>query len=88
MPLFTPDQICFGLNRELDIQSFSCFLQLIGRPEFADTLASRLSSSEIDAFVNQFTGILKQHYSEEEYHRLFLNQDQQAHLHAPDGSHS
>ncbi len=49
MPPFTPDQICFGLNRQLDIQSFSCFLQLIGRPEFADILAQRLSSTEIDA---------------------------------------
>ena len=88
MPPFTPDQICFGLNRELDIRSFSCFLQLIGRPEFADTLAQRLASTEIDSFVSQFTGILKKHYTEDEYHQLFLNQEQSPHQHGPDRSHS
>jgi hypothetical protein len=75
MHSFTPDQICFGLNRDLDIRSFSCFLQLIGRREFADILADRLSSSEIEAFVSDFTGILKKHCTEDEYHDLFLFND-------------
>ena len=67
-----PDQICFGLSDELDRQSFSCFLQLAGKPEFADVLAGRLSSQEIDSYVNLLMGLLRRHLSEDEYHRLFL----------------
>lgn len=74
MEKISPDQICFGLNRQLDQSSFSCFLQLAGRPEVAETLASRLSSEEIDEFVTLFTGFLKKHFSGNEYHALFLQQ--------------
>lgn len=77
-------QICFGLNQQLDQQSLSCFLQLAGRQEFADFLSQRLSEQEIHAFVNFFTGLLKRNLSEEEYHRLFL-QDEQCHPHHPQG---
>lgn len=77
-------QICFGLNQQLDQQSLSCFLQLAGRKEFADVLSQRLSEQEIHAFVDFFTGILKRNLSEEEYHRLFL-QDEHGHPHHPQG---
>lgn len=69
-----PEQMCFGLDRELDIRSFACFLQLIGSSEFAETLAERIPSEEMDIFLSDFTGILKRHLSEEEYHHLFLQQ--------------
>lgn len=76
-------QICFGLNQQIDQQSFSCFLQLAGRPEFADLLSRRLSEQEILSFVSFFTGILKRNLSEEEYHRLFLQDDQHHSHHNP-----
>ncbi|WP_136808006.1 cytoplasmic protein [Desulfosediminicola flagellatus] len=75
MKKISPEQICFGLNRELDEQSFACFLQLAGRAEFAEKLASRMSSEEISQFISDFTkNILKKHLSENEYHTLFLQQ--------------
>lgn len=77
----TPDQICFGLNRQLDQASFSCFLQLAGRREVAETLASRLDSEEIDSFVSLFTGLLKKHFSSSEYHALFLHRNSSDHEH-------
>ena len=77
------NQICFGLNQQLDQQSLSCFLQLAGRQEFADFLSQRLSEQEIHSFVNFFTGILKRNLSEEEYHRLFLQDER--HPHHPQG---
>lgn len=80
-----PSQICFGLNRQLDQQSLSSFLQLAGRQEFAELLSRRLSEQEIQAFVDFFTGILKRHLSEEEYHRLFL-QDEHGHPHHQEGT--
>jgi hypothetical protein len=67
-----PHQMCFGLNLELDRSSISCFLQLAGKPAFAEMLADRLSSAEIQNVVHFLTGILKNNLSEEEYHRLFL----------------
>ncbi|HIQ37991.1 MAG TPA: hypothetical protein EYH36_08380 [Desulfocapsa sulfexigens] len=67
-----PHQMCFGLNLELDRESITCFLQLLGRPELARTLANRLSSEEIQEIVHYFTGVLKKNMSEDEYHELFL----------------
>jgi len=64
--------ICFGLNEKLDQQSFSTILQLAGRKEFSDMLAKRMSSEDIELFMNQFTGLLKKHLSENEYHSDFL----------------
>lgn len=67
-----PHQMCFGLNLELDRESFTCFLQLMGRPALAETLAGRLSSEEIQDLVHSLTGVLKQSMTEDEYHELFL----------------
>jgi len=77
--------ICFGLNKQLDQQSFSCFLQLAGRREFADFLSDRLSENEIHSFVDFFTGLLKRNLTQEEYHRLFL-QEEHHHHHSPEGT--
>ena len=67
-----PDQICFGLSSQLDKESLSCFLQLAGRREFADFFAGRLTSAEIDTLVESFMVLMRSHLSEDEYHRLFL----------------
>jgi hypothetical protein len=74
MEQFTPDKICFGLSPELDTDSLTCFLQLMGAPEFSRELAGRMSSEEIDTFVSQVTHLLRKHFSEHEYHTMFLQQ--------------
>lgn len=68
----TPNQMCFGLSPELDQASIFCFLKQIGRKEFASELAQRISQEEIDQFVTSFTTLMKAHFSENEYHNLFL----------------
>lgn len=68
----TPNQMCFGLTEELDRTSFNCFLQQVGRDEFAQELAARATRQEIETFVTQFTSLMQKHFSENEYHRLFL----------------
>jgi len=84
MKSITPDQICFGLNRQLDEASFSCYLQLLGRPEFADVLAERITSEEINAFIDTMTALLKKHLRGNEYHTLFLQQQgHTGHSHPP-----
>jgi hypothetical protein len=67
-----PDKMCFGLTEDLDRQSLATFLQLSGRPEFAELFAKRLSSAEIIQFIDSFFELLKKHVSKKEYHQLFL----------------
>lgn len=76
---FSPSQICFGLSQDLDRKSLACFLQLAGRKDFADTLASRLSSIEIERFVDDFTDLMRKHLSKTEYHQLFLQDESHHH---------
>ena len=75
-----PHRMCFGLNLDLDRESVTCFLQLMGRPELVETLASRLSSEDIQELVHFLTGVLKKNMSEDEYHELFLL-EQSPHTH-------
>ena len=74
---FSPDQICFGLNAELDKQSLACFLQLIGKPDFSRELAERISEEDMNNFLDSFTLLMKKYFSEKEYHNLFLNTNKQ-----------
>ena len=67
------DDICFGLDRALDVSSFVTYLRLLGREELAAILADRMTSEEIIACVDNMTGLLKKHLSEAEYHRYFLH---------------
>jgi len=74
-----PHQMCFGLNRDLDRSSISCFLQLMGNPALTETLAQRLTSEEIQEISHYLTGVLKTALSEDEYHELFLQEDSPHH---------
>lgn len=75
MKKLSPEQICFGLNRQLDEASFSCYLQLAGKAEFANLLSSRLSSEEMNEFIDGFTALLRKHITSTEYHSLFLQRN-------------
>ena len=66
------DGMCFGLDHALDVRSFVTYLRLLGREELAELLAERMTSEEIVACVDALTGLLKKHLSEAEYHRHFL----------------
>lgn len=66
-------KICFGLTEEMDRESLCTFLQLCGRPEFAEEFSSRLNSDEITEIVDHLMKLLRDHLNENEYHRLFLN---------------
>lgn len=67
-----PDKMCFGLDEKLDKESFACFLQLAGEKKFAEILSERVNSQEILNFVDSFTALLRKYLSEDEYHKLFL----------------
>ena len=66
------EQICFGLNRATDERSLALFLRLFSRDELLNVLVSRLADEELSGLVDYFTGLLRNHLTEKEYHELFL----------------
>ena len=66
------EEICFGLNREIDERSLAAFLQLFARKDLLDALIPRLGDDEILSLVDQLTAVLHKHLEEKEYHELFL----------------
>jgi hypothetical protein len=62
----------FGLNRESDINTLVVYLQKMADDTLARTLAERMTDEERLAFFDALGRLLKNHLSEEEYHRLFL----------------
>ena len=64
--------ICFGLDRATDERSLAAFLQRFAEPKLLEQLIPRLTEQEIAAAVDVLSGLLRQHLSEKEYHRLFL----------------
>ncbi len=68
-------KICFGLSPELDKTSCSLYLQLLGRKEFAEVFADRMSSEEIETVVDMIGSLIHKHITKQEYHRLFLLDD-------------
>ncbi|CAK8725023.1 Cytoplasmic protein [Candidatus Electrothrix laxa] len=73
------EQICFGLDRNLDEQSLALFLRLFTQDNLLDTLIPRLKEGEIMDLVQQLTELLHKHLAEEEYHELFLGDKDHSH---------
>jgi TorA maturation chaperone TorD len=73
------EQICFGLDRELDEQSLALFLRLFSQDKLLATLIPRLEEEEITGLVQQITVLLQKHLEEKEYHELFLNDTDHPH---------
>jgi hypothetical protein len=62
----------FGLDRESDVNTLVVYLQKIADDTLARTLAERMKEEERLEFFDALGRLLKNHLSEEEYHRLFL----------------
>ncbi len=70
-----PSKMCFGLSPELDRTSCASYLQLLGRKDFSELFADRLSSEEIEIVVDMIGSLLHKYLTKQEYHRLFLLDD-------------
>lgn len=64
--------ICFGMNRALDEQSLATFLQRATSDALLQELIPRLADDELSSVVDFLTGLMHKHFSEQEYHKLFL----------------
>ncbi len=65
----------FGLNRETDEQSLAAFLEHFAEKQLTEVLIPRMSDHEIDQTLEQLMQLLRKHLSDEEYHKLFLNEE-------------
>ena len=75
----SPHEILFGLNRKEDERSLAAFLKLFSREQLTSVLIPRLTEEEINRTVHILTEIMRNHLSEDEYHSLFLGDDDHHH---------
>ena len=66
--------IMFGFDRTTDEKSLAAFLQIIANSDMLDKLIPKLKDQEIESVVDLFMGLMKNHLSKNEYHRLFLGE--------------
>lgn len=65
----------FGFNRETDESSLVAYLQQFSDDELMMTLKKRLTEEEINEVVDLIHRLMRNHFTEDEYHRLFLKDD-------------
>ncbi|MBA3030510.1 MAG: cytoplasmic protein [Desulfobacteraceae bacterium] len=65
----------FGLDRQTDEDSLVVYLQKFSDDELASTLKKRMSDEEINQIVDLIHRLMHNHFSEDEYHTLFLKDD-------------
>jgi TorA maturation chaperone TorD len=67
--------LALGLEREIDESSLICYLQMFSDDLLLKHLVPRLSEQEMQELLDRIYGLLKAHLSDEEYHSLFLKQE-------------
>jgi hypothetical protein len=68
--------VAFGLSREVDEASLAVYLQKVSDDTLMKVLLERLSDEEIQQTADMLAGLLRRHLTEEEYHRLFLRDEE------------
>ncbi|WP_051305366.1 hypothetical protein [Desulfogranum mediterraneum] len=63
----------FGLNRATDEQSLQEVLEQFSSKELTQVLIPRLSDGEINQLADLLMELMRTHFSDQEYHQLFLN---------------
>ena len=67
--------VAFGLARDIDEASLIVTLQKFSDDRLLEVLRSRLSEDEIRKTVDWIMALLHAHLTKEEYHRLFLRDE-------------
>jgi hypothetical protein len=64
--------VAFGLDRPTDEASLVVYLQKFADDDLMAVMRSRMTDEEINQVSDLISRPLRQHLSEDEYHRLFL----------------
>ena len=67
--------LAFGLDRETDEATLGSYLQMFTDDDVLKTLLPRMTDTELEEVFLNITGLLKKHFTEEEYHTLFLKEE-------------
>ncbi len=65
----------FGLDRETDENTVIYYLQKFSDDQLVKKLIERLEDKELEEIFEFVSHLLKKHFSEEEYHQLFLKEE-------------
>lgn len=68
--------IGFGLDRKTDEYTLTYYLQKFAEDQHMQLIRERMSDEDLETLFNLLTRLLKQHLSEEEYHRYFLKDEE------------
>jgi hypothetical protein len=66
----------FGLNRTTNENTVVYYLQKFSDDTLMETLKSRMSDEDLTTLFDTLSGLLRKHLSEQEYHQLFLKNDE------------
>jgi hypothetical protein len=67
----------FGLNREVDGKTLTCYLQKFSDDQLMTLLRSRMSSEDMDTLSDLLIRLMKKYLTDEEYHRYFLKDEEE-----------
>jgi hypothetical protein len=65
--------VAFGFSREVDEKSLMYYLQKFSQDDLMQTLVPRLTDREIGALFDLMSDLMRKHFTDEEYHRYFLD---------------
>ena len=66
--------LAFGMDRKSDEETVICYLQKFSDDELMKALIARLSDQELEEIFSMVTETMKRHFTEPEYHKLFLKE--------------
>lgn len=66
----------FGLERESDEATITWYLQKFSDDEHMALIRERMSEEDLSGLFRFLGGLLKKYLTEEEYHRVFLKDDE------------
>jgi hypothetical protein len=67
--------IGFGLDRETDEKTITCYLQKFSDDAVMAAIIKRLDDGELLEVFDLINRLLRRHFTEAEYHRLFLKDE-------------
>ncbi len=65
----------FGLDRETDENTLTYYLQKFSDDKLMSLIMPRLTDKEMEELFNIVARMMKEHFTEKEYHRYFLKED-------------
>jgi hypothetical protein len=70
--LLPAHKIVFGMNRETDERAITSFIKRFADDALLAALVPRLEDQEIEKILDLLSSLMGKHFSDKEYHNLFL----------------